>query len=174
MKPSYSTAVVIGALAGLVISLALFVFVTASGGIPSLEIEIDGADVIPTIAASASATWTMIVLTSAVGGAIIATVTYAVARVIEPAAAAAPLIVVAPLGAVIAAVVGMVVFPLGVTIMGSISDGNAIIGVGDMVILAGAAGLVFRRLGCLAVLHPHPTFGATAGHGTTRCLATVC
>jgi hypothetical protein len=142
MKPSYSTAVVIGALAGLVLALALFVLVAASGGIPSLEIELDGTDVIPTIAASASATWTMIVLASAVAGAIIATVTYAVARVIEPGASAAPLIVVAPLGAVIAAVVGVVVFPIGVTIMGSISEGNAIIGVADMVILAATAGLV--------------------------------
>lgn len=142
MKPNYSTAIVIGAVSGLVISLALFTFVAASGGISSLEIELDGADVIPTFAASASATWTMVVLASLGGGAIIATATYATARVIEPEAAAAPLIVVASLGAVIAAVVGMVVFPLGVTVMGSISEGNAVVGVGDMVVLTAMVGLV--------------------------------
>jgi hypothetical protein len=142
MKPSYSTAVVIGALSGLVIALALFTFVAASGGIPSLEVALDGADIVPTFAASASATWTMIVLSSAVGGTIIAAVTYAVARVIEPEASVAPLIVVASLGAVVAPVVGMVMFPLGVTVMGSIDDGNAVIGVADMVLLAATTGLV--------------------------------
>jgi len=142
MKPSYSTALVVGAVSGLVLGLCLFAFITAYGGIPSLTAVVEGSDVTPTLAAAASATWVMIVLAGLVGGTVIAVATYAVARVLEPDASSAPLIIIGPLGAVIGAVIGMVVFPLGITVMGSISEGNAVIGVADLVILTAITGLV--------------------------------
>lgn len=142
MKPSYSTALVIGAITGVVISLSLLVFFAASGAVPSLTAVLDGSDVVPTLSAPASATWIMVIFAGLVGGLIVSTVTYAVGKVLAPEASSAPLIVVAPLGAVIGAVIGMVVFPLGITVAGSISEGNANIGVADLAVLTAIAGLV--------------------------------
>jgi hypothetical protein len=142
MKPRYSSALVIGAVSGLVLSLCLVAFITAYGGVPSLIAVVDGSDVVPTLSAAASATWIMVILAGIVGGLILSISTYGVARVLEPEASSAPLAVVAPLGSIIGAVIGMVVFPLGITVVGSISEGSAIIGVSNLVILAGVVGIV--------------------------------
>jgi hypothetical protein len=142
MKPSYSTALAVGALTGVVIALSLFVFFAAAGAVPSLTAVQDGTDVVPTLSASASATWIVIILAGLIGGLLIAVVTWTVGRVIDPDAAAAPLVIVAPLGAVVGAIIGMVVYPLGITVVGSIADGNANIGVADLAVLTAVSGLV--------------------------------
>ncbi|MCZ7533978.1 MAG: hypothetical protein M5U23_11350 [Acidimicrobiia bacterium] len=142
MKPNYTAALVIGGVSGLVVSLALFTFFAASGAVPSLTVEVDGSDIVPTFSAAASATWIIVILSSIVGGTIIAILTRAVARVIEPDGRSMSLGVIASVGAVVAPLVAMVIFPLGITVLGSISDGHAIIGVADLVMLAAVVGLL--------------------------------
>jgi len=142
MKPSYSTAAVVGAISGLVLAWVFFAYIAAAGAIRSLEIEIVGGDPVPTFASSASATWLLVVIGSVLGGALVAIVTRAVGRVLDPEGASGSLAVLVPLGAVIAGVISMIVFPLGVTVMGSITEGNAVIGVADMVVLVSIAGLI--------------------------------
>ncbi len=142
MKPNYTAALVIGGVSGLVVALALFTFFAASGAVPSLTVEVDGSDVVPTFSAAASATWMVVILSSIVGGTVIAILTRVVARVIEPGGRSMSLGVIASVGAVVAPLVAMVVFPLGITVLGSISDGHAIIGVADLVILTAIVGLL--------------------------------
>ncbi|KAA3641895.1 MAG: hypothetical protein DWP92_00365 [Armatimonadetes bacterium] len=142
MKPNYTAALVIGGVAGLVMALALFTFFAAYGAVPSLTVELDGTDVVPTFSAAASATWMIVILAGIVGGALIATITRVVARVIEPEGKSVSLGVIASVGALIAPTVAMVVFPLGITVMGSVREGSAVIGVADFVVLAAVAGLL--------------------------------
>jgi len=142
MKPNYIAALVIGGVTGLVMALALLTFFAATGAVPSLGVEVDGTDVIPTFSPAASATWMIIILAGLTGGAILATITRAVARVISPESKAASTGVIAAIGAGVAAIVGMVVFPLGISVTGSITDGHAVIAVAHFVLLAAIAGFI--------------------------------
>jgi hypothetical protein len=142
MKPSYLTATVVGAASGLVLALSVFTFVAAAGGIPSLTAELEGSSVVPTFAPSASATWYMVVLAGLVGGAIIAVVTWAVGRTVDPEGSRSPLALVVPVGASVAAIVAMVVMPLGVTTLGTVSEGRAVVSVADMVLLVATTGIL--------------------------------
>lgn len=161
MKPSYLTAFIVGSVTGLVMAVVLVTYVTATGGIPSLSAELDGADVVPTIAPAASAMWITVIVAGLVGGFILAAGTKAVASVIEPEAATASVTVITTVGAVVGATVAMVVMPLGVTILGSINDGTAIIGVADLVLLAAVTGLLAGGsvvwLSYLLARQPQPT-----------------
>lgn len=142
MKPSYLTALIVGAITGLVLALALTLFVGATGGLPSITAVQDGTRVMPVFAPPASALWFMVILASAVGGFVTAAVTRAVARVIDPDASSASLAVIAPLGSAVAAVVGMSVFPLGSVVFGAISEGTVTLTVVELLALAGVTGLV--------------------------------
>ncbi len=141
MKPSYITATVVGAVSGLVIALALFTLVAATGAIPSLTAVPQGSRVVPTFQPAASATWQLVVLSGLVGGAVVAIITRAVGRVIEPESKSS-LAVVIPLGALLGAIGAMAILPLGISVLGSIDQGAVVIGVADFVVLAGLAGLV--------------------------------
>lgn len=142
MKPNYFAALVIGGVTGLVMALALSSFFAATGAVPSLGAEVDGSDIIPTFSPAASATWMIVILAGLTGGAVLATITRAVARVIAPESHSASLGVIASIGAGIAATVSMVVFPLGITVTGSITDGHAVIAVTEFVLLAAITGLI--------------------------------
>ncbi len=142
MKPSYITALIVGSLTGLVLGVSLMLYVGATGGVPLVDAVVDGARVVPVFAAPASALWIVVILTSAFGGFVAAVATQAVSRAIDPDAASASLAVIAPLGMVVAPVIGMSVFPLGAVVLGSIEEGTATVGVVEMVALAGATGLV--------------------------------
>ena len=120
MKPSYITALIVGALTGLVLALSLMLYVGATGGVPSVDAVVEGTKVVPVFAAPASALWITVILASALGGLVAATSTRAVARAIDPGAASASLAIIAPLGAVVAAVIGMSVFPLVAGLLGKI------------------------------------------------------
>ena len=63
-------------------------------------------------------------------------------KVIDPDADTAPFTVIATIVAIVGATVAVVVIPLGIMILGSITDGLAVIGVADMIVLAAIAGLV--------------------------------
>jgi len=142
MKPSYTTSFVVGAVSGLVLGVVLATYIAATGGIPSLTAVLEGADVVPTIAPAASAMWITTILAGLIGGFILAATTKAIASVIDPDATTASVTVIGSIGAVVGATVAMVVIPLGVTVLGSVTDGAAIIGVADLFVLAAITGLV--------------------------------
>ncbi len=142
MKPSYITALVVGALTGTVLALSLMLYFAATGGVPSVDAVIEGTRVLPVFATPASALWIIVILTSALGGFVVSTATRAVSKALDPDAESAPLAVIAPLGMVIAPVIGMAVFPLGAVVLGSIEEGTVTVGVVEMVALAGVTGLV--------------------------------
>jgi hypothetical protein len=142
MKPSYTTSLLIGAVVGLVMGVAMATYVMATGGIPALTAELDGAYVVPTIAPAASAMWITVIIAGLIGGLILAVGTKSIASVIEPDADTASLTLIGTIGAVVGAVVAVVIVPLGITILGSVTDGLAIIGVADLFVLVAIAGLV--------------------------------
>jgi len=142
MKPSYLTATVVSAVSGLILALSLFTFVAAAGAIPTLEATVEGSRIVPTFTPSASATWIMVILSGLIGGAVIAIITRSIARVVDPEGSRSSLALVVPVGAAVGALVSMVVIPLGVTVLGAITEGQAVIGVADMVMLVAVTGLV--------------------------------
>lgn len=142
MKPSYTTSFIVGAVSGLVLAVVLATYVAATGGVPSLTAVLEGSDVVPTIAPAASSMWITVIIAGLIGGFILAAATKAIASVIDPEAATASVTVIGSVGAVVGATVAIVVMPLGVTVLGSITDGAAIIGVADLFILTAIAGLV--------------------------------
>ena len=141
MKPSYTTAAVVGAVTGLVIALSIFTFVAASGAVSSLTAEQHGSQLVPTFTPAASATWQLVVLSGLVGGTLVSIITRAVGRVLDPDTGSS-LLVVVPIGAFLGAVGSMIVMPLGVSVFGSIDGGRLFISVADFVLLAATAGLV--------------------------------
>jgi len=140
MKPSYMMSLVVGAVAGLIGATAAFLFVAAMGGVPSLNPAIDTGSVEPVFSIAASTLWSMAIITGAGIGIVLAIITKAVARVIDPDAAANSLLIIAPLGAVVGAVVGIIVFPLGSAIVGTIAEGTVTVTVTDMIIMVAIAG----------------------------------
>lgn len=142
MKPSYGTSLIIGAVTGLIVAIALFLFIASLGAVSALRPAIETDSATPVFSISASALWSMTLISGLVGGALLATITKGIARVIDPASSSVSLLVIAPLGAVVGAVIGMVVFPLGVTVLGTIAEGTATISVVGMTILTCISGLV--------------------------------
>lgn len=146
MKPSYVSALLIGAVVGLVLALALTLYVGATGATPSMDAMVEGGSVIPVFSPPASSLWVMVVLAAGFGGLVAAVATKAAARVIDPDARSASLWVIAPLGIVVAAVIGMAVFPLGAIVFGTIEEGAVTLGVMQFVALAVTTGLVAGAL----------------------------
>lgn len=142
MKPSYATALLVGAITGIVLAISLTLYVGATGGIPSVDAVVDGSRVVPVFSPPASSLWIMVILTSAFGGFVAATATTGIARVIDPESSAASLAVIATLGIIIGPVVGMAVFPLGAIALGTISEGVVTLSVIQMISLALITGFV--------------------------------
>lgn len=142
MKPSYTQAAVLGAVVGLVLALGAMLFVGATGGVPKLAVTGQGAGIEPAFSVPSSAMWMVAIVSSAVIGLILAVGTRAIVRVIDPDSASTTLWVVAPAGAVVGAVLAMAVYPLGVSMLGSLADGNATISVIGMTILTAMLGIV--------------------------------
>ncbi len=132
--------VIIGAVVGLVGAIVAFLLIAALGGVPSLNPAIDTGSVEPVFSIAASTLWSLTIIAGAGTGIVLAVVTKAVARVIDPEAAANSLLIIAPLGAVVGAVVGIVVFPLGSGIVGTIAEGTVTITVTDMIVMVAIAG----------------------------------
>lgn len=142
MKASYLTALLVGAVTGLVLALTLILYVGATGGVPSVNAVVDGSRVVPVFAPSASSLWITVILACAFGGFVAAVATKATTRVIDPDASSASLGVIATLGLVIAPVIGMAVFPLGAVVLGTIEEGTVTLSVVQMVSLALTTGFV--------------------------------
>ena len=141
MKPSYGSAFGIGAVVGLVLGAATMLFVGATGGLPKLGIEGEGDAITPVFAVPASALWIVTIIVAAIAGVILAVVTRGVARAIDPDAPSITLWIIAPVGAIVGGVIAFAVFPLGVSLLGSLADGVATISFAGMVALALIAGV---------------------------------
>jgi len=142
MKPSYGSALTIGAVVGLILSMAAMLFVGATGGIPKLDVVGTGSQLDPSFAVPASALWIVATLAAAVCGIVLAIATRGVARIIDPTASGVPLVAIAVLGAAVAGILTFAVFPLGVTLLGSLKDGIATVSVVEMGIMVATVGVV--------------------------------
>ncbi len=141
MKPNYGSAFGIGALVGLVLGVAALLFVGATGGVPKLTVLGEGASIEPAFSVPASAMWIVTIITGAVGGLALAIGTKAIANIIDPETGGASMWIIAPLGAIVGGVVCFAIFPLGITVLGSVSDGMATASVADIAILTAVAGI---------------------------------
>ena len=141
MKPSYSTSVVVGAVAGLVVAIAILLFVGSLGGVSNLNPTIDTGSVDPVFSIPASSLWTMTVLAGLGGGAVLAGITYGVARVIDPDAHSVSSVVVILVGATVGATAAISVMLLGAGILGTVAGGVATVTVVQMVIFTAVIGL---------------------------------
>jgi len=133
---------IVGAVTGLIAATAAFLFIAAMGGVPSLDPAIDTGSVEPVFSVAASTLWSMTILAGAAVGIVLAIATKAVARVIDPASATNSLVIIAPLGAVVGAVVGIVVFATGSGVVGTIAEGTITIAVTDMIAMVAISGIV--------------------------------
>lgn len=130
-----------GALVGLVVALCSALFVGATGGVTKLDVIGEGASIEPVFSIPASAFWMVAIITGVVCGLVVAIATRAIAIVIDPDTTGASSWVIASLGAVVGGVVAFSVFPLGVTLLGSVQDGLATVSVADFVLLSAVAGI---------------------------------
>lgn len=141
MKPSYGKSIVIGALIGLVVSMATLLVVGATGGVSKLGIIGEGADIEPAFAVPASAMWIVVAIAGAAVGLVLAIATRAFSRVIDPDAKSVSSALVGVVGAVVGAVVAIAVFPVGSSALGEIKDGVATVTVAQVIILTAITGI---------------------------------
>lgn len=142
MKRSNGMALGIGASSGLILALALMLYASATGGIPSVGATLDSTGIVPVFTPAASALWIAVILAASFGGFVLAAATRAVTRVIDPEATSAAFALVAVVGMVVAPVVAMAAFPLGTIVFGSIDNGTVSLGVAEMVWLTAAVGIL--------------------------------
>ncbi len=142
MKPSYATSLIVGAVAGLFLAVAMFLFLASLGAVSSLQPAIETNSVEPVFSMPASTLWWMTILVGGFSGALLGVITKAVSSIIDPDASPAPVWFIAPLGAMVGAVIGVVVFPLGVTVIGTLTEGVATVTVTQMVVLLATAGFL--------------------------------
>ena len=141
MKPSYNTSIVLGAVTGLVVAIAILLFVASLGGVSYLNPSIDTGSVDPVFSIPASALWSMTLLAGFAGGALLSAVTFGVARVIDPEATPVSYVIVVLVGATVGAVVAISVMLLGAGILGTVADGIATVTVVQMVIFTAVIGI---------------------------------
>jgi len=141
MKPSYVTSLYFGAVAGLVLALALLLFVGSLGAVAYLNPSIDTGSVDPVFSIPASALWSMTLLAGLGGGVILSAITYAVARVIDPDAPSVSSLIVVVVGGIVGAIAAITVMLLGAGILGTVAEGIATVTVVEMVIFTATIGL---------------------------------
>lgn len=141
MKPSYGSAIGIGGIVGMVIALCAMVFVAATGGVAKLAVLGEAASIEPAFAVPASAFFMVANLVGGLCGLVLAVATRAMSAIIAPDTSGAPTWLIGVLGFIVGAVVALSVFPLGITLLGSIRDGLATASVVDLVLLTAIAGL---------------------------------
>lgn len=148
MKPSYGSALGVGAIVGTVIALSAMVFVGATGGVSKLAVIGEGASIEPAFAVPASAFFMVATLVGGLCGLVLAVATRAISAIIDPETSGAPTWLIGVLGFVVGAVVSFAVFPLGITLLGTVQDGLATASVIDLVLLTAVAGLAGGAVIC--------------------------
>lgn len=141
MKPSYNTSILIGAFTGLVVAIAILLFVASLGGVSYLNPSIETGSVDPVFSIPASALWSMTMLAGFAGGALLSGITFGVARVIDPEASPVSSVIVVLVGATVGSVVAISVMLLGAGILGTVVDGIATITVVQMVVFTAVIGI---------------------------------
>lgn len=141
MKPSYNTSFVLGAVTGLVVAIAILLFVASLGGVAFLNPSIDTGSVDPVFSIPASSLWSMTLLAGFAGGALLSAVTFGVARVIDPEATPLSYVFVVVVGATVGAVVAISVMLLGAGVLGTVADGVATVTVVQMVVFTAVIGI---------------------------------
>ena len=141
MKPSYSMSFLVGALGGLVVAIAILLFVASLGGVSYLNPSIDTGSVDPVFSIPASALWTMTLIAGFAGGTVLSAITFGIARVLDPDATPISSVVVVLVGATVGAIVALAVMLLGAGILGTVADGMATVTVVQMVIFTAVIGL---------------------------------
>ncbi|MEN8238691.1 MAG: hypothetical protein ABFR53_05765 [Actinomycetota bacterium] len=141
MKPSYSTSFVVGAVVGLVVAIAILLFVGSLGGVSYLNPSIETGSVDPVFSIPASALWMMTLIAGFGGGAVLSAITFGIARVIDPDATPVPSVIVILVGAVVGATVAISVMLLGAGVLGTVADGIATVTVVEMVVFTAVIGL---------------------------------
>ena len=134
-----------GAIAGVLIA---FGCVAWFGGYLGLE-TVDAVTLIPNtpaaepqFVATANSLWLLLFLLGAVGGLVVATISYGVGRVLDPEADAYPAGWLLLLGAVLGAIVVFSTVRLGITIWGDLEAGIMSVPVATLILVAGFAGLL--------------------------------
>ncbi len=126
-----------GALVGLVLAVALTAWLAAFGTMETVTL-VDGA---AAVVASGTGMWTSVLVGSAVGGALLTGLTYAVGRALEPEAPRFPLRYLVPVGLALSIALGYSVVRLGATMVGHVGvDGVVTISVSSLVIVTALAG----------------------------------
>lgn len=141
MKPSYSTSFLVGAVTGLVVAIAILLFVASLGGVSYLNPSIETGSVDPVFSIPASALWIMTLVAGFAGGAVLSAITFGIARVIDPDSTPVSSVVVVLTGATVGATVAIVVMLLGAGILGTVADGIATVTVVQMVAFTAVIGL---------------------------------
>jgi len=141
MKPSYSTSFLVGAVAGLIVAIAILLFVASLGGVSYLNPSIETGSVDPVFSIPASTLWMMTLIAGFIGGAVLSAVTFGIARVLDPEAIPVSSVIVVLVGATVGATVAFAVMLLGAGILGTVADGFATVTVVQMVMLTAVIGL---------------------------------
>lgn len=141
MKPSYSMSFLVGAVGGLVVAIAILLFVASLGGVSYLNPSFDTGSVDPVFSIPASALWMMTLIAGFAGGAVLSAITFGIARILDPDAIPISSIVVVLVGATVGATVALAVMLLGAGILGTVADGIATVTVVQMVIFTAVIGL---------------------------------
>jgi len=141
MKPSYTMSFLVGAVGGLVVALAILLFVASLGGVSYLNPSFDTGSVDPVFSIPASSLWTMTLIAGFAGGAVLSAITFGIARILDPDATPISSILVVLVGATVGAIVALAVMLLGAGILGTVADGMATVTVVQMVIFTAVIGL---------------------------------
>lgn len=148
MRPNYGAAFGVGAIAGLVTAVTATVLAGATGGVPKLSVTGQGASIEPVFAIPASALWIVVFVTAALAGVVLAIITLAVARVLDPEANSVSAWIITPIAGLVGGLLALAVFPLGVTAFGSVQDGTATVSISEMLLLASVVGIAAGAVIC--------------------------
>jgi hypothetical protein len=142
-KPVLS--LLLGAVAGALIAIGFMAFFGGFTALTTVSLLTDPGSFAaqPVFVASQGAMWLLILFSGAVGGFIIAALTYGFGRILEPDAGKFPLRYLIPGAMVLSAAMAYAAVRLGATIAGDVAnDGSVTVPVASMIVIAVIAGLV--------------------------------
>jgi hypothetical protein len=131
-------AILAGGLAGGVFALGLIAWVSGRFALGSVTL----LDEAPAYSISTGAAYTAVIVFAALAALLVASVTYAQRRTVEPEAARFPIRYIMPMAAGVAVIIAYAIFRLGVEMAGDVSAGLITIGVAEMTVVVLLAGLV--------------------------------
>jgi hypothetical protein len=131
-------AIVAGALAGAVFALGITAWVSGRFALGSVAL----VEEVPTFTISTGAAYTAVIVFAALASLLVASVTYAQRRTVEPEAARFPIRYIMPMAAGAAVVIAYAIFRIGIELAGDVAGGFIAIGVAEMTLIVLLAGLI--------------------------------